>query len=79
MVQFAAVADSLLNLSGAGLMLLRSSSKGVATQPAVESVMSQIYVMMYSIPESSVYLDCSRGVLLRFYGSFCKASNSVRF
>ena len=56
-----------------------SSSKGVATQPAVESVMSQIYVMKHSIPESSVYLDCSRGVLLWFYGSFSKASNTVRF
>ena len=55
MLQFAAVADSLLNLSGVGLMLLQSSSKGVATQPAVESEMSQIYVMTYPIPERSVY------------------------
>ena len=60
-------------------MLLQSSSKGVATQPAVESVMSQIYVINHSIPERSVYFDSSRGVLLMFYGSFCKASNSVRF
>ena len=62
-----------------GHTLIPSSSKGVATQHAVESVISQIYVMKHSIPESSVYLDCSRGVLIRFYGSFSKASNTVRF
>ena len=59
--------------------ILAPSSKGVATQPAVESVMSQIYVMTHSISERSVYLDYSRGVSFRCYGSFCKASNSVRF
>ena len=58
---------------------LLSSSKGVSTQVAVESEKSQIYVMIHSIPERSVYFDYSWGVLLRFYGSFCKASNSVRF
>ena len=55
MVQFAAVADSLLNLSGVGLMLLQSSRKGVATHHAVESVISQIYVMTHSFPERSIY------------------------